>query len=96
MRGGSALREAGDARGEFVGRLGRDEGLRVFIVDVEELANRALRFGDAALRATRQLLAGGAGYNNPTSGPTTISSAVISTTQTALMTSPAGSMSNIR
>ena len=35
-------------------------------------------------------------YSNPTNGPIPISSAVISTTQTALMTSPAGSMSNIR
>ena len=36
------------------------------------------------------------GYNNPTNGPMMINSAVISTTQTALMTSPAGSISNIR
>ena len=36
------------------------------------------------------------GYSSPTSGPITISSAVISTTQTALITSPGGSMSNIR
>lgn len=36
------------------------------------------------------------GYSNPTSGPITISSAVISTTHTALITSPGGSMSNIR
>ena len=35
-------------------------------------------------------------YSNPTNGPIAISSAVISTTHTALMTSPAGSMSNIR
>ena len=38
----------------------------------------------------------GGGYSSPTSGPITISSAVISTTQTALITSPGGSMSNIR
>ena len=36
------------------------------------------------------------GYSNPTNGPTTMSNAVISSTQTVLMTSPAGSMSNIR
>ena len=36
------------------------------------------------------------GHSNPTNGPITMSSAVINATQTALMTSPAGSMSNIR
>ena len=36
------------------------------------------------------------GYSNPTSGPIPISSAVIRTTQAALMTRPGGSMSNIR
>ena len=35
-------------------------------------------------------------YSNPTSGPITISSAVINTTHTALITRPGDSMSNIR
>ena len=64
-----------------------DEGARAAQGKREPAARRAWPTPPASRRH---------GYSSPTSGPITISSAVISTTQTALITSPGGSMSNIR
>src|SRR5574340_127365 len=54
----SALCEAGDTRQDFVRGLGPDEGLGFGVVGIDELSDRLLEFGDAAVTATTNLLLG--------------------------------------